>query len=91
MQKWIDSASWKPVLAQLLGGFMSDHDFFTNMRRFKDPNDTWTRLVVFGGVGANNAGRAAEKKARKVGCLIEKYPQTGSKSASCYHLSLFPF
>ena len=85
MQKWIDSATWKPVP----GGLSSDDEYQTNMRKFNDPNDSMTRLMVFGGVGANNAGRAAEKQARKVGNLIENYPQTGSESASCYHLSFF--
>ena len=33
--------------------------------------------MVFGAVGANNAGRAADKEARQVGCLIENYPQNG--------------
>lgn len=69
MQKWIESASWKPVP----GGLMSDPDFLTNMRRFEDPNDAWTQLMVFGGVGANNAGRLAERQARRVGCLIQNY------------------
>ena len=85
MQKWIDSAAWKPVP----GGLSSDAEFQTDMRKFNDPNDSMTRLMVFGGVGANNAGRAAEKQARKVGCLIENYPQTGSESASCQYLSFF--
>jgi hypothetical protein len=87
MKKWIDSATWKPVP----GGLSSDAEYLTNMRKYDDPNDSMTRLRVFGGVGANNAGRAADKQARKVGCLIENYPQTGRESASCYHLSFFPF
>ena len=62
MQKWIDSASWKPVPR----GLMSDDDFVANMRRFEDPSDAWTRLNVFGSVGANNAGRIAKGQARKV-------------------------
>ena len=86
MKKWIESATWKPVP----GGLSSDAEYQTNMRKFNDPNDSMTRLMVFGRVGANNAGRAAEKQARQVGCLIEKYPQIGSESASCYHLSFFP-
>jgi hypothetical protein len=69
MKKWIDSATWKPVP----GGLTSDHDFKANMQRFEDPNDAWTRLMVFGGVGANNAGRSAAGQARKVGCLIENF------------------
>ena len=62
MQTWIGSASWKPVP----GGLMSDAGFKANMRRFDDQSDTWTRLTVFGGVGANNAGRNAEGQVRKV-------------------------
>ncbi len=62
MQKWIGSASWKP----LPGGLMCDSDFRANMRRFDDQYDTWTRLTIFGGVGANNAGRNAEGQVRKV-------------------------
>ena len=87
MQKWIDSASWKPVP----GGLSSDAEFQTDMRKFNDPNDSMTRLMVFGAVGANNAGRTADKEARKVGCLIENYPQTGCESASRHYLSFFPF
>ena len=62
MQTWMGSASWKPVP----GGLMSDAGFKANMRRFDDQSDTWTRLTVFGIVGANNAGRNAEGQARKV-------------------------
>ena len=66
MKNWIDLASWKPVP----GGLVSDCDFKANMRRFQDPSDPWTRLTVFGRVGANNAGRIvrrnAEGQARKV-------------------------
>ena len=87
MRNWIDSAVWKPVP----GGLSSDAEYQTDMRKFNDPNDSMTRLMVFGAVGANNAGRAADKAARQVGCLIENYPQTGSESASCHYLSFFPF
>ena len=62
MQTWMGSASWKPVP----GGLMSDAGFKANMRRFDDQSDTWTRLTVFGIVGANNAGRIAEGQVRKV-------------------------
>ena len=62
MQTWIGSASWKPVP----GGLMSDAGFKANVRRFHDQSDTWTRLTVFGIVGANNAGRIAEGQVRKV-------------------------
>ena len=61
-QKWIDSAAWKSVP----GGLSSNAEYQTNMSKFNDPNDSMTRLMVFGVVGANNAGRAAEKQARKV-------------------------
>jgi hypothetical protein len=89
MRKWIDSAAWKPVP----GGLSSDAEFQTDMRKFNDPNDSMTRLMVFGAVGANNAGRTADKAARQVGCLIENYPQTGceSEAASRHYLSFFPF
>jgi hypothetical protein len=62
MKKWIDSASWKPVE----GGLTSDDEYMSNMRRFEDPDDQWTRLLVCGSIGANNVGRAAEKATRKV-------------------------
>ena len=78
---------WKPVP----GGLSSDAEFQTNIRKFNDPNDSMTRLMVFGVVGANNAGRAADKAARQVGCLIKNYPQTGCESASRHYLSFFPF
>ena len=45
---------------------MSDDDFIAKMRRYQDPIDAWTRLAVFGGIGANNAGRNAEGQVRKV-------------------------
>ena len=87
LKKWIESAAWKPVP----GGLSSDAEFQTDMRKFNDPNDSMTRLMVFGAVGANNAGRAADKAARQVGCLIKNYPQTGCESASRHYLSFFPF
>ncbi len=67
MKKWIDSATWKPVE----GGLTSDNEYMSDMRRFADPNDEWTRLLVYGSIGANNVGRAAEKAARKVEFLLE--------------------
>ncbi len=57
-KKWIDSAAWK----QVPGGLSSDAEYQTDMRKFNDPNDSMTRLMVFGAVGANNAGRAADKE-----------------------------
>ena len=67
MKKWIDSATWKPVE----GGLTSDNEYMSNMRRFEDPNDEWTRLLVYGSIGANNVGRTAEKAAQKVEFLLE--------------------
>ena len=61
----------------------SDDEYITNMRRFNDPTDSMTRLMEFGSVGANNARRSAEGRARKVSCLIE--------FASCYALNFFPY
>jgi len=67
MKKWIDSASWKPVE----GGLTGDDEYMSNMRRFEDPDDQWTRLMLFGSIGANNVGRAAEKAIRKVEFSLE--------------------
>ena len=67
MKKWIDSASWKPVE----GGLTGDDEYMSNMRRFEDPDDQWTRFMLFGSIGANNAGRAAEKATRKVEFSLE--------------------
>ena len=69
VNRWIDTATWQPVP----GGLTSDHVYMSNIRRFEDPNDEWTRLKIFGEIGANNAGRAADKAARKVGCLLDNY------------------
>jgi hypothetical protein len=67
MKKWIDSASWKPVE----GGLTGDDEYMSNMRRFEDPDDQWTRFMLFGSIGANNAGRAAEKAIKKVEFSLE--------------------
>jgi hypothetical protein len=67
MKKWIDSASWKSVQ----GGLTSDDEYMSNMRRFQDPDDQWTRFILFGSIGANNVGRAAEKATRKVEFSLE--------------------
>jgi len=67
MKKWIDSATWKPVE----GGLTGDDEYMSNMRRFEDPDDQWTRFMLFGSIGANNAGRAAEKATRKVEFSLE--------------------
>ena len=69
MKKWIDSATWK----QVPGGLTSDNEYMSNMRRFQDPNDEWTRFLVFGSIGANNTGRLMERAARQVACLLENY------------------
>ncbi len=53
-------ASWQPD-----PGGLSDHENMSNMRMFQDPNDEWTRLLVFGSIGANNKGRAEEKAAEQ--------------------------
>jgi hypothetical protein len=56
------------------GGLTSDNEYMSNMRRFQDPNDEWTRLpLVFGCIGANNTGRSesAEKAAQK-GWLVAR-------------------
>jgi hypothetical protein len=62
MQNWIGSAFWKPVP----GGLTSDNAFLAYKRRYENQYDSWTQLTVFGGVGANNAGRIAEGEVRKV-------------------------
>ena len=49
----------------------SDDEYMSNMRRFEDPDDEWTRLLVYGSIGANNVGRAAEKATRKVELSLE--------------------
>ena len=67
MTNWIASARWKPVK----GGLTSDDEYMSNMRRFQDPDDQWTRLMLFGSIGANNAGRAADKAIRKVEFSLE--------------------
>ena len=66
MKKWINWATWKPVV----GGLTSDDGYMSNMRRFEDPDDQWTRLLVSGSIGANNVGRAGGA-ARKVEFSLE--------------------
>jgi hypothetical protein len=69
MHTWLGCAAWKPVP----GGLTSDNEYMSNMRRSDDSNDEWTRLLVFGRIGANNVGRSAEKNARMVSwpaCLL---------------------
>jgi hypothetical protein len=68
MTKWLDSATWTPVP----GGLTSDHAYMSNVHRYADPHAEWARLLVFGGIGANNVGRAAEKNARQVGLSFAK-------------------
>ncbi len=43
-----------------------------NMRRFNDPTDSVTQLMVFGRVGANKAGRITEGQAL-LGKVNENY------------------
>ena len=50
-----------------------DDEYMSNMRRFQDANDEWTRFLVFGSIGANNTGRLMERAARQVACLLENY------------------
>jgi hypothetical protein len=61
MKKWMDSATWKPVE----GGLTSNKEYMSNMRRFQDPNDEWTRLMLYGNIGANNVTRSEEKAAKR--------------------------
>ena len=77
MKKWIDSNTWKPVP----GGLTSDKAYMSNMRRFQDPNDEWTRLVLFGSIGANNAGRSEEKAAKRQ-ALVDITNRASSRPAS---------
>jgi hypothetical protein len=50
MKKWMESAIWQPVP----GGLTSDKEYMSNMRRFQDPKDEWTQLMLFGSIGAND-------------------------------------
>jgi hypothetical protein len=61
MKKWMDSATWK----QVPGGLTSDKEYMSNMRRIQDPNDEWTRIMLFGSIGANNFTRSEEKAAKR--------------------------
>jgi hypothetical protein len=61
MKNWIDSATWKPVPGSLTSG----KEYMSNMHRFQDPNDAWTRLLLFGSIGAKNAGQSEEKAAKR--------------------------
>ncbi len=76
MKKRIDSASWQPVSGCLTG----DHEYMSIMRRFQDPNDEWTRIHVFGSIGATNKGIAEEKAANRqaLGDILSRHqPGTG--------------
>ncbi len=66
MKRWIESATWKPVE----GGLTSDNEYMFDMRRFQDPNDEWTRLMLFGSFGANNIGHS-EEKAASIGSMLK--------------------
>ena len=85
MKRWVESATWKPVP----GGLTSDDEYMSNMRRFEDPNDEWTRFLVFGSIRANtsNTGRLIARAARQVACLLENYLL--HSIVSCNGISLF--
>jgi hypothetical protein len=80
MKKWMDSATWKPVP----GGLTSDKEYMSNTRRFQDPNDEWTRLVLFGSIGANNLGRSEEKAAKRqaLGDITNRAPSRPASDTS---------
>ncbi len=61
MKNWIDSATWNPVS----GGLTSGKEYMSNMHIFQDPNDAWTRLLLFGSIGAKNAGHSEEMAAKR--------------------------
>ena len=52
MQLWFP-ACWAPVP----GGLSSNQEFKDNVRRSDDPNNTWTKLSVFGSLSLNNKAR----------------------------------
>jgi hypothetical protein len=80
MKKWIDSATWKEVP----GGLTSDKEYMSNMRRFQDPNDEWTRLVLFGSIRANNVGRSEDKAAKRqaLGDITNRAPSRPASDTS---------
>jgi hypothetical protein len=80
MKKWIDSATWK----QVPGGLTSDKEYMSNMCRFQDPNDEWTRLMLFGSIGANNVGRSEEKAAKRqaLGDITNRAPSRPASDTS---------
>jgi hypothetical protein len=61
MQFWFP-ASWAPVP----GGLSSNLEFKDNARRSEDPNNTWTKLSVFGSLGLNNMARGEKRQLIKV-------------------------
>ena len=46
MKKWIDITTWKPVP----GGLTSDNEYMSNICRLEDPDDEWTRPLVYGSI-----------------------------------------
>ena len=61
VQKWIPSASWKPVR----GGLASDSEFRADITRSEDPNDQWTQMIVLGSLCLNNTARSEKKQMRE--------------------------
>jgi hypothetical protein len=56
----------------------------SNMRRFQDPNDEWTRLVLFGSIRANNVGRSEDKAAKRqaMGDITNRAPSRPASDTS---------
>jgi hypothetical protein len=60
IQLWFP-ASWSPVP----GGLLSNQGFKDNVGRSDDPNNTWTKLSVFG-LSLNNTARGEKRQLMKV-------------------------
>ncbi len=80
MKRWIDSDTWIPVE----GGLTSDREYMSNMHRFQDPNDEWTRLMLFGCFGANNVTRSEMKAAKRqaLGDITNRAPSRPASETS---------
>jgi hypothetical protein len=80
MKRWIESATWKPVE----GGLTSDNEYMFNMRSFQDPSVEWTRLMLFGSIGANDVTRSEEKAAKRqaLGDITNRHQPAPSRPAS---------
>jgi hypothetical protein len=61
MQLWF-SASW----ASVPGSLSSNQEFKDNVRWGDDPNNTWTKLCVFGSLCLNNTARGEKRQLMKV-------------------------